>query len=385
MTEHTAKLQLPFLAAGQAQKHVTVNETLTRLDALVQLCVVSATTGAEPGSPNDGEVYILPSGKTGDAWGAMTNGALAYYRDGAWEEIAPREGWIAFVRDADAAMVFAGSVWAPLSSALHVSATDRVLGRASAGAGAAEEITCTAAGRALLDDANASAQRATLGLGTMATQAASAYAALTGASFAGTLSVANNDPILQFYDADAGADEKRYFFSGSGGQLFCQFVNDAGSAANIAFSLVRSGYAVASCNFGAKLLPTSDASFDLGSASARWGTVYAATGTINTSDAREKTALAPIPDGVKRAVKRVIAGVGVFKRCDAVAAKGEAARLHIGVTAQGVEAAFAAEGEDARAWALFCADETEDGGERLGLRHDQLFMLALAALAERDR
>jgi hypothetical protein len=52
----------------------------------------------------------------------------------------------------------------------NVSATDRLLGRASAGLGNVEEITCTAAGRALLDDADAAAQRATLGLGTLATQ-----------------------------------------------------------------------------------------------------------------------------------------------------------------------------------------------------------------------
>jgi hypothetical protein len=52
----------------------------------------------------------------------------------------------------------------------NVSATDKLLGRSTAGAGVVEEIICTAAGRALLDDANAAAQRTTLGLGTLATQ-----------------------------------------------------------------------------------------------------------------------------------------------------------------------------------------------------------------------
>ncbi len=52
----------------------------------------------------------------------------------------------------------------------NVSATDRLLGRSSAGSGTIEEIACTAAGRALLDDADAAAQRATLGLGSVATQ-----------------------------------------------------------------------------------------------------------------------------------------------------------------------------------------------------------------------
>jgi len=45
-----------------------------------------------------------------------------------------------------------------------VSATNKLLGRSSAGAGDIEEITCTAAGRALLDDADTTAQRATLGV-----------------------------------------------------------------------------------------------------------------------------------------------------------------------------------------------------------------------------
>lgn len=47
----------------------------------------------------------------------------------------------------------------------NVSATDKILGRSTAGAGDVEEITCTAAGRALLDDADAAAQRTTLGVG----------------------------------------------------------------------------------------------------------------------------------------------------------------------------------------------------------------------------
>ena len=51
-----------------------------------------------------------------------------------------------------------------LSKLADVSATDKLLGRSSAGGGPIEEITCTSAGRALLDDADTAAQRATLGL-----------------------------------------------------------------------------------------------------------------------------------------------------------------------------------------------------------------------------
>jgi len=69
-----------------------------------------------------------------------------------------------------------GATWSVDNSAISyakiqdVSATDKLLGRSSSGAGVIEEITCTSAGRALLDDVDAAAQRTTLGLGTLATQ-----------------------------------------------------------------------------------------------------------------------------------------------------------------------------------------------------------------------
>ena len=87
------------------------------------------------------------------------------------------------------------------ATTLNVSATDKLLGRSTAGAGSVEEITLTSAGRALLDDADAAAQRTTLGLGTAATSASgdfetagsvSTHAALTSSvhgisSFGATL------------------------------------------------------------------------------------------------------------------------------------------------------------------------------------------------------
>lgn len=77
-----------------------------------------------------------------------------------------------------------------------VSATDKLLGRSSAGAGDVEEITCTAAGRALLDDASAAAQRTTLGLGTIATLAAPS-GTVVGTTDSQTLSSKTlTDPVI---------------------------------------------------------------------------------------------------------------------------------------------------------------------------------------------
>jgi hypothetical protein len=70
-----------------------------------------------------------------------------------------------------------------------VSATDRLLGRSTAGAGVVEEITCTAFGRSLLDDASASAARTTLGLGTIATAASGDYLPIGGGTLTGTTTI----------------------------------------------------------------------------------------------------------------------------------------------------------------------------------------------------
>lgn len=107
----STRLGLPYLAAAQAQKHVTVNESLLRLDALVQLSARSATISAQPGSPSDGDVYLLPAGKSGAAWSAMADGAIAYYRDGVWEELTPHIGWRCYAEDEAALYARNASAW----------------------------------------------------------------------------------------------------------------------------------------------------------------------------------------------------------------------------------------------------------------------------------
>ena len=78
----TPNLGLPQLAEDQAQKHVTVNEALLDLDALVQLSVLDRSLAAPPGSPAQGARYLVAAGPTG-AW-ANNAGHLAAYLDGAW-------------------------------------------------------------------------------------------------------------------------------------------------------------------------------------------------------------------------------------------------------------------------------------------------------------
>lgn len=112
----TPRLSLPYLAAGQAQKHVTLNETLARLDGLVQTAVESRTTAAQPVSPEDGVLYILPSAATGADWAGKAAGALMRFEAGAWAELAVGAGHLAYVKD-DGVLVFHdGADWAEFTS-----------------------------------------------------------------------------------------------------------------------------------------------------------------------------------------------------------------------------------------------------------------------------
>jgi hypothetical protein len=91
-----------------------------------------------------------------------------------------------------------GSIWTVDNDTItyakiqNVSDTDKLLGRVTAGSGDIEEITCTAAGRALLDDVDNTVQRTTLGLGTIATQNSSSVS-ITGGTITGITDLAIAD------------------------------------------------------------------------------------------------------------------------------------------------------------------------------------------------
>jgi len=116
MAEESAKLRIPYLAAAQAQKHVTHNEAMTLLDTLVQLSVLDKDPTAPPGSPSEGDCYIVAGGG-GTATGAWIGWEtrVARFIDGEWRSYLPGEGggagWLAWVRDEDAMYRFDGTDW----------------------------------------------------------------------------------------------------------------------------------------------------------------------------------------------------------------------------------------------------------------------------------
>ena len=87
----TPSLSLPVIAPAQAQKHVTHNDALMMLDALVQLSVISRSLTAPPATPGDGDRYLVPAAATGD-W-ADHDHSIAAWHDGAWRFFPPQEGW----------------------------------------------------------------------------------------------------------------------------------------------------------------------------------------------------------------------------------------------------------------------------------------------------
>lgn len=112
MTE-SVNLGLPFLEAGQAQKHVTLNEALRVLDAVTQLAVIDVRN-APPGSPEDGARYLVGTSPTG-AFGGHQH-KIAAWQDGAWSFFQPRTGWRAWNADGEVLLVWTGSTWAEVSS-----------------------------------------------------------------------------------------------------------------------------------------------------------------------------------------------------------------------------------------------------------------------------
>lgn len=113
--DQTPHLALPYLAAAQAQKHVTVNEALARLDALVAVSVAGPVADAPPQAPVEGARYAI--GRAPEAAWADRAGAIATWRDGEWEFLAPPSGLIVHDASTGALLVHDGEGFAALAGA----------------------------------------------------------------------------------------------------------------------------------------------------------------------------------------------------------------------------------------------------------------------------
>lgn len=114
MSEQTANLALPFILPSQAQKHVTHNEALQRLDALVQLTITDESA-APPEDAAEGACYLVAAGASG-IWTGK-GGMLAVWQDGAWLYLSPKAGWCGFFTASGQLRSYDGAAWNTVSFA----------------------------------------------------------------------------------------------------------------------------------------------------------------------------------------------------------------------------------------------------------------------------
>lgn len=193
-------------------------------------------------------------------------------------------------------------------------------------------------------------------------------------------SVANGAGINMYGNADSVNPRRFRFYAGgslASQEVFVDLFNDGTTAA---------------------LRPNGslDGQINLGGALNRWNTVFAATGAINTSDARAKQQVRSLDEAERAVAVRCKGLLRAFKFNDAVDKKGDDARIHFGIIAQDLADAFRAEGLDPHKYAMFCYDEWEDewdeasdthervlvkpAGNAYGVRYEELISFILAAL-----
>lgn len=106
---NTPRLVMPEISESQASKSVTHNSALRVLDALVMCCVIDKDLSEPPGSPSDGDMYIVgATASSGSDWTGEED-SIAYYGNTAWEFHTPEEGWLAFVKDEGIFYYYAGA------------------------------------------------------------------------------------------------------------------------------------------------------------------------------------------------------------------------------------------------------------------------------------
>ena len=163
---------------------------------------------------------------------------------------------------------------------------------------------------------------------------------------------------------------------------------------------VQTGLSMVSTGGGASLgvfYPLTTNVYSLGRADRLWSTVYAGTGTINTSDERLKQQFRSQSEVERDAALEIKNAIYLFKFNDAVDLKGDGARWHCGVKAQEVVSILESYDLNWQEYAFVCFDEWDEqeevldedgiviqerreGGSRYAIRYDELSMFILAAV-----
>lgn len=118
----TPNFTIPEIQGNQAQKHVTANEAFNVIDYAMDKTVEDTTLTAPPGSPSEGDKYIVAATATGD-W-ASQEGKIACYSDATWIFFTPKEGWEFYDLNSSTMLRYTGSAWEepPVGSFLSLTA-----------------------------------------------------------------------------------------------------------------------------------------------------------------------------------------------------------------------------------------------------------------------
>jgi hypothetical protein len=253
--DQTPRLSLPFIMPSQAQKHITHNEAIQALDALVQPAVESRTITAPPATPLAGDAYLVPAGATG-AWAGHAD-EIAAWQSGAWLFHDPAPGWQLYCKADQTQYVFDAGAWAPLASL--ASGLPR------------------------------------LGINT----AADATNRFAVAATATLLTHAGNGHQLKLNKAAAADTASLLYQSNWSGRAEMGLTGDDNWRLKVSpdgsswVNALTVNAATGAATVAATFRPATDNALTLGGSGARWSAVWAATGTIQTSDIRQKTDIAP--------------------------------------------------------------------------------------------
>lgn len=436
MSDETPNLNLPYIMPSQAQKHVTHNEAIRAIDALLQIGVTARDLTEPPANPPNGERYIVGTGASG-AWQGKDQ-LLAAFQDGAWAFFTPKSGWVAYVVRENCMLVHDGSRWQVQPVQLSPESLQTIEGvgiktsydavNRVAVASPASLFTHAGEGHQLKVNKNAAEDTASVLFQT--NWSGRAEFGMTGDDnfrvkvspdgetwneaiqinrSTGAVGVGGVNPAQMLHicgsaasvrldrDADVASIQLHRFpsddyttpwkgyslgveaqSSGTGRFLIGDYGTQVVGPVSYRFIIENNG----------EITPGEDNTQALGVASRRWAQVHAGSPTINTSDEREKQDLGEVPDEWLDAWGDV--QWYRFRHREAVKQKGKAARWHIGLVAQRVRDSFAARGLDAFELGLLCYDEwnTEKGenvsqeyqsaGNRYGIRYEEALSMEAA-------
>lgn len=160
---------------------------------------------------------------------------------------------------------------------------------------------------------------------------------------------------LQLYSNGEAFNQKRVNLVPTGGRFVISWETDAGQA----------GLNVQLEQAGGHFLPGTNGLQDLGLTGNRWDDVWSA-GTFNGSDQNIKQDIEDLDEAEKRVAVKCKGLIKKYRMKDAVAKKGDDARIHVGIIAQELQAAFESEGLDAFRYSMIGRDTWWEGTDSEG-------------------